>query len=271
MEERIQKAYEYVAGKLTIQPKVGIVLGSGLGDYAERAEQVSYIPYSEIPGFPVSTVFGHKSRFAIGMVQGVPAIMMQGRFHCYEGYDPAEVVLPIRVMKRLGVETLLLTNAAGGIHDDWEPGILMNITDHINFAGYNPLRGPNLESFGPRFPDMSQCYDLELQAMMEKSAAQHGIDLKKGVYLMTAGPNFETPAEIRMFRVLGADAVGMSTVPEVLAARHCGMRVAGVSCITNYAAGISKTPLSHEEVFETANRVQKQFVQLIDGFIAQLK
>ena len=271
MIDRIQKAFEYVQFQTTIAPKVGVVLGSGLGNFADAIPNTQSIPYQDIPGFPVSTVFGHKSRFVFGKVYGIPAVFMQGRFHCYEGYTPEEVAIPIRVMRLLGVETLLITNAAGGIHDDWEPGVLMNITDHINFAGYNPLRGPNLEEFGTRFPDMSQAYDLELQKVMDKSAEKHGIPMKKGVYLMSAGPNFETPAEIRMFRTLGADAVGMSTVPEVIAARHCGIRVAGVSCITNYAAGISKTPLSHEEVFETANRVEKQFTQLVDGFFEFLK
>ncbi|MDL2289473.1 purine-nucleoside phosphorylase [Clostridia bacterium OttesenSCG-928-F22] len=270
MERKINKAYEYISTTSFIKPEVGVILGSGLGNYAEYIDSAQFISYSDVPGMPVSTVMGHKSHFVLGTVHGVPAIFMQGRFHCYEGYEPAEVVIPIRVMSLLGVKTLLVTNAAGGIHDDWEPGVLMNITDHINFAGYNPLRGPNLDWFGPRFPDMSQAYDLELQAVLEKSAQQSDIALKKGVYAMMPGPNFETPAEIRMLKTMGADAVGMSTVPEVIAARHCDMRVAGVSCITNYAAGISKSLLSHEEVFETATRVEKQFSQLLNGFFEGL-
>jgi purine-nucleoside phosphorylase len=266
MMNRIQQAYDYVAERLGAPPKVGMILGSGIGHYGDTLQHAVHIPYAEIPSFPVSTVIGHDSMFVAGYKKGVPVILMKGRFHCYEGYSAQEVVMPVRVMKRLGVESLIVTNAAGGIHDDWEPGVLMAITDHINLSGFNPLRGANLEEFGTRFPDMSQCYDPEYIKALKQCAARVGIALKEGVYAMMSGPNFETPAEINMLKTLGADAVGMSTVPEVIAARHSGMRVCGVSCITNYAAGISKTALSHEEVFETASRVKNEFTRMFDLF-----
>jgi purine-nucleoside phosphorylase len=267
MMQRIQRAYEYVAKELCVSPKVGVILGSGLGHYGETLQNIKELPYEKIPGFPVSTVFGHDSKFVAGEKSGVPVIMMKGRFHCYEGYSPQEVVIPVRVMKLLGVSTLIVTNAAGGIDASWHSGTIMAISDHINHTAFNPLVGENLEEFGPRFPDMSRCYDEEYIEMLEKIGQEHGLPLKKGVYAMMSGPNFETPAEINMLRILGASAVGMSTVPEVIAARHCGMRVAGLSCITNHAAGICKNhQLTHDEVFETANRVQGQLTLLLDEF-----
>ena len=249
---------------------VGVILGSGLGEYVEALEDGRYIDYAEIPGFPRSTVPGHAGRWWVGTLHGKRVCMMQGRFHAYEGYDLKEVTLPVRVMARLGVKTLLVTNAAGGVNLDLRPGDLMMLTDCINFSGTNPLRGPNLDAFGPRFPDMSEAYSRELRALCAAQAEHLGIALKTGVYAWFNGPCFETPAEIRMARVLGADAVGMSTVPETIVARHCGMKVLGVSCITNMAAGILDQPLNHKEVMEVADRVKTTFRSLLDATIAAM-
>lgn len=246
----------------------GIILGSGLGKFAQErlVEQLS-IPYEDIPGFPRSTVEGHEGNFVFGKIGATRVLCMSGRFHFYEGYPMEQLILPIRVMAELGVKTLIVTNAAGGINPDFEAGTLMLITDHINFMGTNPLIGPNYKSLGTRFPDMSQAYDPGLIARAEFVARAHNIELRKGVYLATSGPSYETPAEIKAFRALGADAVGMSTVPEVIAARHAGIKVLGISCITNKAAGLSETPLSHREVTETANRVKEKFGLLLEKFI----
>lgn len=249
---------------------VGIILGSGLGDYVEALEEARAISYADIPGFPRSTVPGHKGRWVTGTLHGKRVCMMQGRFHAYEGYDLKEVTLPVRVMALLGVKTLIVTNAAGGVNLAFHPGDLMLIADCINFSGMNPLRGENLDAFGPRFPDMSQAYSRELLALAERCAGEMGVQVQKGVYCWFNGPCFETPAEIRMARVLGADAVGMSTVPETIVARHCGLRVFGVSCITNMAAGILDQPLNHEEVMETAERVKYTFRGLLDRVIAAM-
>ncbi len=252
-------------------PRVGLVLGSGLGFFAdERMRERIVIPYGEIPGFPRSTVAGHAGRFVAGKVGSVPVLCMQGRFHYYEGYDLATVALPIRLMAKLGVETVLLTNAAGGINTDFSPGDFMVIDDHINMLGNNPLRGSNEDSLGPRFPDMTEAYDRGLRQLADSVAEEQGTGLHHGIYLATSGPSFETPAEIRAFRVLGADAVGMSTVPECIVARHSGIKVLGISCITNAAAGMNKKPLSHEEVSETAAQIKIPFADLIDGIIRKL-
>ena len=249
---------------------IAVVLGSGLGDYVEALEDVKFIDYKDIPHFPVSTVPGHKGRWYTGTLHGKRVCMMQGRFHAYEGYGMEDVTLPVRVMKKLGVQTLIVTNAAGGVNTAFAPGDLMLLTDFLNLSGKNPLTGPNLDEFGPRFPDMTHAYDLRLQHLVQDVAAKLGIALKQGVYCWLNGPCYETPAEIRMVRVLGGDAVGMSTVPETIVARQSGMDVIGLSCITNLAAGILDQPLSHLEVMETGARVKNTFRALVDGVVAML-
>ncbi len=245
----------------------GLILGSGLGDYADLLENPVTLSYSDIPGFPRSTVRGHKGRFVIGTRFGKRVVAMQGRFHYYEGIPQEALALGVRVMRSIGVEKLLLTNAAGGIDLSFKPGDLMLITDHINFARVNPLIGPNDDSVGVRFPDQSCVYDAELREGILKAAAKAGVDLKEGVYMMFTGPSFETPAEIRMARILGASAAGMSTVPEAIAATHCGMQVAGISLITNMAAGILDRRLTHEEVMETADLAAEKLRRLADAVI----
>lgn len=252
------------------EAEVGVILGSGLGGYVDALEDAKSIAYADIPGFPVSTAPGHAGRWWTGRLHGKRVCMMQGRFHAYEGYDLSEVTLPVRVMALLGVKTLLITNAAGGVNTDFRPGDLMLIRDCINFSGMNPLKGPNLDQFGPRFPDMTRAYDRELIALCRHQAESLGIAVREGVYMWFSGPTYETPAEIRMARVMGADAVGMSTVPETIVARHCGIRMLGVSCITNMAAGIPDQPLCHEEVTEVANRVKATFRSLLDATIEAL-
>lgn len=253
---------------VAFKPEVGLILGSGLGFFADdRIEVVGRLPYHEIDDFPVSTVPGHAGQFVYGHLDGKRVLCMQGRFHFYEGYSMAQLTLPIRIMGQLGVHTLFVTNAAGGINRDYVPGDFMLLSDHINFLGTNPLIG-NQSDDDVRFPDMSEVYDGTLRAKIRERAKADGVDLKEGVYLATTGPSFETPAEIRAFAALGADAVGMSTVPEAIVARQIGLRVIGISCITNAAAGISKEPLSHEEVSETADRVRPQFADLLAGAVA---
>ena len=260
------KAIEAACGKADI----AVILGSGLGGYAEALEDAKFLDYKDIPGFPVSTAPGHAGRWCAGKLHGKRVYMMQGRFHCYEGYDLRDVTMPIRVMKRLGVQTLIVTNAAGGVNTGFAPGDLMLLTDFINLSGKNPLTGPNLDEFGPRFPDMSHAYDVRLMRLAQDVADQLGIALQKGVYCWMNGPCYESPAEIRMARAIGGDAVGMSTVPETIVARHCGMDVLGLSCITNMAAGILNQPLSHQEVMETGEKVKDTFRALVDGVIAAL-
>lgn len=260
------KAIEAACGRADI----AVILGSGLGGYAEALEDAKFLDYKDIPGFPVSTAPGHAGRWCAGRLHGKRVYMMQGRFHCYEGYDLRDVTMPIRVMKRLGVQTLIVTNAAGGVNTGFAPGDLMLLTDFINLSGKNPLTGPNLDEFGPRFPDMSHAYDVRLMQLAQDVAAKLGIALQKGVYCWMNGPCYESPAEIRMARAIGGDAVGMSTVPETIVARHCGMDVLGLSCITNMAAGILNQPLSHQEVMETSEKVKDTFRALVDGVIAAL-
>lgn len=250
--------------------EIGVILGSGLGDYAQALEDAVRLPYAEIPGFPRSTVAGHAGMLCCGTLHGKRVMMMQGRFHYYEGYSMKDVTLPVRVMQRIGVKTLIVTNACGGINLSYAPGDLMLIADMFSLTGQNPLIGPNLDEFGPRFPDMSCAFDRELRALAHACAKEQGFSLQEGVYAQMTGPCYETPAEIRMLRTLGADAVGMSTVPEVIVARHGGMRVLGVSCITNMAAGILPQPLNHAEVTETANRVKDRFKGLLDAVIGQM-
>ena len=268
--EKLVRCEKIIREKTDFEPEVALVLGSGLGGYASNMDVRCEVPYSEIEGFPVSTVPGHDGRFLFGYVKGVPAVAMKGRIHYYEGYDMTDIVLPVRLMGMLGAKTLVLTNAAGGINMDFTPGDLMIIRDHISAFVPSPLRGENLDELGPRFPDMSKIYDRGLMEYLRASAAENGFEMKEGVYLQFQGPNFETPTEIKMFRGLGADAVGMSTVCEAIAARHMGLRIAAVSCITNMAAGILDQPLSHEEVQETADKVADKFEKLITGLIARI-
>ncbi len=248
-------------------PRVGLILGSGLGSFADHFDYTSAIPYGDLPHFPRSSVAGHAGQLVLGRVAGHSVAAMQGRVHFYEGFSPAEVVFPVRVLCALGIRSLVVTNAAGGIRGDLLAGDLMAISDHINLSGWNPLVGPNDERLGPRFPDMSAAYDESLTAKLVQSAAACGVNLKKGVYAILSGPSYETPAEIRALRVLGADAVGMSTVPEVLAARHMGVRVVGLSCITNLAAGVGNRPLTHEDVAGTAARASGAFSLLLKHFL----
>ncbi len=251
-------------------PKIALVLGSGLGPFADALEQEAVIPYDRIPGFPVSTVQGHAGRLVIGTVGGIRVACMQGRMHLYEGHPASSLAVSVRALKRLGVETLVLTNAAGGLRADLTPGSLMLLDDHINFSGHNPLTGPNDEAVGPRFVDMTDAYDPALRKLMAEAAAETGVSLKSGVYLQVAGPNFETPAEVRAYAILGADAVGMSTVPETLVARHAGMRVAAVSVITNLAAGLSGHALSHAETIEEAGKAFDEMSRLVTRFLQKL-
>ncbi len=267
--ERIDGAAKAIEDKCG-RAEIAVILGSGLGGYVEELRDAVSMPYKEIPGFPESTVPGHAGRWWAGTLHDKRVYMMQGRFHSYEGYDQETVTLPVRVMKRLGVQTLIVTNASGGVNLSFQPGDLMLITDFINLSGKNPLTGPNMDAFGPRFPDMTCAYSKALQGLALDVARKQGIPLRQGVYCWMNGPSFESPAEIRMTRVLGADAVGMSTVPETIVARHCGMDVLGLSCVTNMAAGILDQPLNHEEVMETGNRVKDTFTALVDGIIAAL-
>ena len=261
--EKLMSCYECVRSKTDFVPKVALVLGSGLGDYAESIEVVKEIPYDEIQGFPVSTVPGHAGKFIFGYVSDIPVVCMKGRVHYYEGYDVSDVVLPARLMKLLGAEILFLTNAAGGVNTTFHPGDLMLIRDHIACFSPNPLIGPNIDELGARFPDMSTVYDKDLQDVIRAKAAENDIDLKEGIYAQLTGPSYESPADVRAVKVLGGDAVGMSTVVEAIAANHCGMRICGISCISNLAAGISPTPLSHKEVQEAADKAAPRFKKLV--------
>jgi len=266
----INEAVAFIRSKSSLQPEVGVILGSGLGHVVDAVEVETSIPYSEIPNARASTVVGHQGRLILGRANGTTVAMMQGRVHFYEGYEMQEVTFLSRVLGRLGIKKLIVTNAAGGVNTSFVPGNLMLISDHINLMGMNPLRGPNLEDFGPRFPDMSDAYSEELRGIAREVAAKIGVELKEGVYLALSGPTYETPAEIRAFRVLGADAVGMSTAPEVVAMAHMQIPVLGISCITNMAAGVLKQKLSHQEVIETTTRVEKEFTGLVLALIERL-
>ncbi|WP_208589441.1 purine-nucleoside phosphorylase [Gracilibacillus suaedae] len=267
---QLVEATAYLQDKIKTQPKIGLILGSGLGMLADEIENSTKIKYEEIPGFPVSTVEGHAGQLVIGNLQGVDVIAMQGRFHYYEGYGLDAVTFPVRVMKELGVEKLLVTNAAGGVNRSLEPGDLMLITDHINNTGQNPLIGENVHEHGVRFPDMSTAYDRELQVVAKQAAVQLDITLKEGVYVWNTGPSYETPAEIRMLDTIGGDAVGMSTVPEVTVARHAGIKCVGISCISNMAAGILDQPLTHDEVIETTEKVRESFLKFVKQLIQDI-
>ena len=268
--DKLLRCYHSVREKISFEPQVALILGSGLGDYAEQAQVEAVLDYHDIEGFPVSTVLGHKGRFVFGYIQNVPVVIMQGRVHFYEGYDMHDVVLPTRLMGMLGAKVLFLTNAAGGMQKGMHAGDFMLITGHISSFVPSPLVGPNIEELGTRFPDMSEVYKKDLQEIIRNTAKNCGIPLKEGVYVQTTGPNYETPEEIRMYRSLGADAVGMSTACEAMAANHMGMRVCGISCISNLAAGISENPLTHAEIQETADRVAPLFQQLITASIVNI-
>ncbi len=261
--EKLMNCYKCVREKIDFVPKVAIVLGSGLGDYAEKIKVEAELSYSEIEGFPVSTVPGHAGKFIFGYVGEVPVVCMKGRVHYYEGYPISDVVLPVRLMKLLGAEILFLTNAAGGVNTSFHAGDLMLIRDHIALFAPNPLLGENIDQLGTRFPDMSNVYDKDLQEVIRDTAREHGIYVQEGVYTYLTGPSYESPADIRALRVLGTDAVGMSTVPEAIAANHCGMKICGISCVTNLAAGMSSGSLDHKEVQETADRTAAAFQKLV--------
>lgn len=265
--EIIERAAEMLRPLTGGNCRIGLILGSGLGGYADHLDDPRSLSYSEIEGFPVSSVPGHAGRFVVGEHAGKTVVVMQGRFHYYEGYPAAILALGVRVMKSLGVETLLVTNAAGGVNRSFRPGTLMAITDHINFARVNPLIGENDDSYGPRFPDQSRVYDPALREALLRTAQEIGVPVEQGVYMMFTGPTFETPAEIRMARTLGADAVGMSTVPEAIVATHCGIRVLGITLVTNMAAGILDQPLTHEEVQQTAAFASERFTRLVDAAV----
>lgn len=267
--ERLEKCYKCFKEKIDFTPDVALVLGSGLGDYADGIKQEAVLDYKDIEGFPVSTVAGHKGRFVFGYVGDVKVVVMQGRVHYYEGYSMEDVVLPIRLMKLMGAKVLFLTNAAGGVNYDYHAGDFMLISDQICMAP-SPLIGENVDELGPRFPDMSNIYDRDLREVVRNAAKDLGIPLQEGVYIQLTGPNYESPAEIRMVRTLGADAVGMSTACEAIAADHCGLKTVGISCISNLACGITDKPLTHKEVQETADRVAPLFKKLITESVIRL-
>ncbi len=268
--EKLMRCYEYCKDKIDFVPKVALILGSGLGNYASKVDVVAELPYSEIEGFPVSTVAGHDGRFLFGYIEKVPVVLMKGRVHYYEGYTMQDVVLPIRLMKLLGAEILFLTNAAGGIGEGFSAGDFMLITDHIATFVPSPLIGANLEELGPRFPDMSEVYNRDLQELIRQAAREEDIPLQEGVYLQFTGPNYETPAEVRLAKTLGADAVGMSTACEAMAANHMGMKICGISCISNMACGLSDAPLNHEEVQATADAKAELFERLVTRSIVRM-
>ena len=268
---QLKQAKEFLQDRLKNKPTVGLILGSGLGVLADQMSQPIRVPYQDIPGFPTSTVAGHAGQLVAGELNGVAVVAMQGRFHYYEGYRLDSVTFPVRVMKAIGIEKLFVTNAAGGLNEAFKPGDLMLITDHINNTGQNPLIGPNDDQQGVRFPDMSTAYTPDLQKLARQVATELSIDLKEGVYVWNTGPTYETPAEVRMLQAVGGDAVGMSTVPEVIVARHVGLDVLGLSCISNMAAGILDEVLSHDEVIETTESVREIFIALVKAILTRLK
>lgn len=267
--ERLQKCYECFKSKISFVPDIALILGSGLGDYADTIKQEAVLEYKDIEGFPVSTVAGHKGRFVFGYVGDVKVVVMQGRVHYYEGYSMEDVVLPVRLMKLMGAKVLFLTNASGGVNFDYSAGDFMLISDQICMAP-SPLIGENLDELGPRFPDMSNIYDRDLRKTVRDTAASLGIKLQEGVYIQLTGPNYESPAEIRMVRTLGADAVGMSTACEAIAANHCGLKIVGISCVSNLACGMTDKPLSHAEVQETADKAAPLFRRLVTESIKNI-
>lgn len=267
---RVESAAQFLLSQTSLRPQIGLVLGSGLGAFADELSEASRIPYSQIPSFPCSTAVGHAGNMVIGKAAGVPVAAMQGRVHLYEGYSPQQVAFPTRVLGRMGVQALVLTNAAGGINLEYKQGALVVITDHINLQGHNPLVGPNEERFGERFPDMTQAYWRPYRDIVLAEARKLGKSVHQGVYAGLLGPSYETPAEIRYLRAVGADLVGMSTIPEVIAARHMGKKVLAISCVTNMAAGILDKPIHHAEVLETGERVKGDFVALLRAVLPRI-
>ena len=267
---RAERATKFILGRTKLRPRIALVLGSGLGDFADDFTNATKIPYAKIPNFPRSTAIGHAGRLVIGNVGDIPVAGMQGRVHLYEGYSAKEVAFPIRVFARMGIKAMIVTNAAGGINRNYSQGCLVVIRDHVNLQGVNPLTGPNDERFGLRFPDMTQAYDREFQRFVTEEGKNLALNIHNGVYLAVQGPSYETPAEIYSFRAIGADLVGMSTVPEVIAARHSRIRVLGISCVTNMAAGTTDAPLNQEEVLETAARIKTQFIALLRAVIPRI-
>lgn len=263
MLEQVDEAVAHIRGRSALRPTIGLILGSGLGAFADTLDEAVPVPFGTIPHFPVSTAIGHKGALVLGRSRGTPVAVMAGRVHHYEGYPFQQVAFPARVLARLGVRTLIVTNAAGAVNASFAPGELMLIRDHINLMGGNPLIGPNDDALGPRFPDLSAAYDSKLRALAADICREVGVRAHEGVYLALGGPSYETPAEIRMLRTLGADAVGMSTVPEVIVARHMGLRVLGLSCLTNMAAGITTQPLDHKEVLEVGERVKAGLLEVL--------
>jgi purine-nucleoside phosphorylase len=268
--ERAEHAARIIRARITLQPRIGVVLGSGLGAFADDFDEAITIPYQEIPGFGRSTAVGHAGELVIGKIDQVSLLAMKGRLHHYEGYSLEEVTFPLRTLKLLGLKTIILTNASGGVNVQFNPGTLMVITDHLNLMGDNPLIGSNDDRFGPRFPDMSAVYSPALQEIVMEEAREMGVEVRRGVYAALTGPSYETPAEIHLMRNCGADAVGMSTVPEAIVARHMDMEVLGISCITNLAAGVTDEPISHEDVMATGNRVSATFTQLLRRVVGRL-
>ena len=256
-------ASDFIQSRITVEPRIGVVLGSGLGAFADTLEGASEISYSEIPGWPQSTAIGHAGKFVAGLAGGVPVAVLAGRAHLYEGYTARDAAFGIRTLDRLGVDAVILTNAAGGVNKDYNPGDLILIADHINLLGQNPLTGPNDESIGPRFPDMSEAYSKQLRHAAREAGRSMGLELNEGVYAALPGPSYETPAEIRYLRAIGADLVGMSTVPETIAANHAGMKVLGISCVTNHAAGVIEGKLDHKEVLEVGERMKGTLIELL--------
>lgn len=267
---RAGKATEFIRSKIKLQPKIVLVLGSGLGSFADDLEEATVIPYAQIPHFPTTSAIGHAGNLVVGKIDGVPVAAMQGRVHYYEGYSLQRVTFPMRVFFRLGIKAALLTNAAGGISSQLKQGYLVVLKDHINLMGSNPLIGPNDDRFGLRFIDMTEAYAADYRGLALEEGRRHGIDIFEGVYAAVAGPSYETPAEIRFLRAIGADTVGMSTVPEVIVARHCGIKVLAISCVTNLAAGISGQPINHLEVLEVGERVRGEFVALLKTLIPRM-
>jgi len=267
---RANEAAEFIRQKIRFQPRIALVLGSGLGGFADELQESTVIPYSQIPHFPATSAEGHAGNLVVGKVGEVPVAAMQGRVHYYEGHSLLRVTFPVRVFARLGIKAALFTNAAGGVNLQLKQGCLVVLKDHINLQGGNPLIGPNDDRFGPRFSDMSEAYAKDFRAMAVEEGRRHGIDICEGVYAAVSGPSYETPAEIRYIRTIGADTVGMSTVPEVIVARHCGIRVLAISCVTNMAAGILDQPITHAEVLETGARVRGQFVALLRTLIPRM-
>jgi purine-nucleoside phosphorylase len=270
IQETLEESAAFIRSRSTLKPRIGVILGSGLGAFVDKVSVETTIPYDEIPGFIAPTVKGHGGRLILGKIDSVPVAVLQGRVHYYEGHSMTSVVHPTRTIAMLGIECLVLTNSAGGLDPQMQPGDFMIIDDHINLMGDNPLKGPNLSELGPRFPDMTEAYDRKLNDKLAQVLSQHGIRFSRGIYCGVSGPTYETPAEVRYLQLIGGRAVGMSTVPEAIAANHLGLRVCALSCITNPAAGISKSKLSHDEVTETAKMVENKFTNFMKDFIASI-